>query len=75
MVASITQIQSPLIFLLTQIKKYMIVNGYGAVGGMGIGRETEILGQNLSQSHLVNHTSQRTWPGIEPRLPQWESDD
>jgi hypothetical protein len=40
----------------------------GAVGGMRIGGETEVLGENLPQCHFVHHKSHMTWPGFEPRL-------
>jgi hypothetical protein len=29
----------------------------GAIGGMKIGRGTEVLGENLLQRHFVHHTS------------------
>jgi hypothetical protein len=32
----------------------------GAVGGMTIGRGTEILGENLPQFHFVHHKSHMT---------------
>jgi hypothetical protein len=33
----------------------MIDGDYGAVGGMRIGREIEVLGQDLLQCHFVHH--------------------
>jgi hypothetical protein len=33
---------------------------YGAVGGMRIGRGTEVLGENLHQCHFVHHKSHMT---------------
>jgi hypothetical protein len=38
----------------------------GEFGGMKIGRETEILGENLPQPHSVHHKSHLTKPG-QPR--------
>jgi hypothetical protein len=38
----------------------MIDDECEAVGGMRIGRETEVLGENLSQSHFVRHKSHMT---------------
>jgi hypothetical protein len=47
----------------------------GAIGGMKIGRGTEVLGENPSQSHFVHHKSHLTRPGIEPGPPRWEASD
>jgi hypothetical protein len=37
-----------------------------AVGGMRIGRETEVLEENLRQCHCVHRKSYMTCPGLEP---------
>jgi hypothetical protein len=35
--------------------------------------ETEVLGENLPQSHFIHHKYRMTWPEIEPGLPRWEA--
>jgi hypothetical protein len=56
----------PLFGLLYQPQ--MIDDGdCGAVGGMRIGRETEVLGENLPQCRFVHHKSHMTWPGARTR--------
>jgi hypothetical protein len=47
----------------------------GAVGGMRIGKETEVLAENLPQCHFGDHKSHMTLPGIELRSPRWEARD
>jgi hypothetical protein len=47
----------------------------GAIGGMKIGRETEVLGENLSQRHFAHHKSHTTRPELEPGPPRWEAGD
>jgi hypothetical protein len=37
--------------------------------------KTEVLGENLSQCHIVHYKSQMNWPGIEPVPPRWNSGD
>jgi hypothetical protein len=48
-------VRRPLIGLLYQPR--IIDDDCGAIGGMRIGRETEVLGENLSQRHFVHHKS------------------
>jgi hypothetical protein len=43
-------------------------------GGMKIDRETEVLGENLSQRHFVHH-KYHFRPGLEPGPPRWEASD
>jgi hypothetical protein len=42
---------------------------------MKIGRETEVLGQNLPQRHFVHHKSYMIRPGFEPGPPRCEVSD
>jgi hypothetical protein len=37
--------------------------------------EAEVLGENLSQRHFVQHKSHLTRPGLEPGPPEWETSD
>jgi hypothetical protein len=45
----------------------------GAIGGMKIGRDTEVVGENLPQRHFVHHKPHMTRPGFEPGPPRWEA--
>jgi hypothetical protein len=54
----------------------MIGDGYcGEIGGMKIGRGTEVFGENLPQRHFVHYKSHITRPGLEPSPPRWEVSD
>jgi hypothetical protein len=45
------------------------------IGGIKIGRGTEVLGENLLQRHFVHHKSHMSRLGFEPGPPQWEASD
>jgi hypothetical protein len=46
----------------------------GEIGGMMIGRGTEVLGENLPQRRFVHHKPHML-PGREPGPPRWEASD
>jgi hypothetical protein len=47
----------------------------GAIGGMKIGRGTEVLGENLPQRHFVRRKFHMTRPALELGPPRWEASD
>jgi hypothetical protein len=47
----------------------------GAVSGIKLAGETEVLGENLSQCQFVHLKSHVTWPGIEFWPPRWCQND
>jgi hypothetical protein len=47
----------------------------GAVGGMRIGKETEVIGENVPQCHFVHHKSHMISSGLEPGPPRREAGD
>jgi hypothetical protein len=46
----------------------------GEIGGMMVGRETEVRGENLPQCRFVHHKPHML-PGREPGSPLWEASD
>jgi hypothetical protein len=40
-----------------------------------IGKETEVLRENLPQYHFVHHESHMARPRLESRTPRWETSD
>jgi hypothetical protein len=47
----------------------------GAIGGMKIDRETEVLGENLPQHHIAHHKFHMKRPGFELGVPWWKTSD
>jgi hypothetical protein len=47
----------------------------GAIGGMRMVGETEVLGTNLPQCHFVHHKSHMTRPVLEHEPQRWEAGD
>jgi hypothetical protein len=45
----------------------------GEIGGIKVGRETEILGEYLPQRHFVHHKFHMSRPGFEYGPPLWEA--
>jgi hypothetical protein len=43
--------------------------------GMKIGREIEVLAENLAQRHFVYHKSHMTRPCLNPGRRDWEASD
>jgi hypothetical protein len=46
----------------------------GEIGGIMIGRETEVLGENVAQCRFVHHKPHML-PGREPGPSRWEASD
>jgi hypothetical protein len=47
----------------------------GEIGGIRLVGETQVLGENLPQRHVVHHKSHMTRPGFEAGPPRWEASD
>jgi hypothetical protein len=47
----------------------------GGIGEIKIGRGTEVLGENLPQSHYVHHKSHMARTEFDHRQPRWEASD
>jgi hypothetical protein len=48
---------------------------FGAIGGMNLAGETEVLGGNLPQRHFVHHKIPHDDPVSNPGLQRWEASD
>jgi hypothetical protein len=48
---------------------------FGAIGGMNLAGETEVLGGNLPRPHFVHHKIPHDYPVSNPGPQRWEASD
>jgi hypothetical protein len=53
----------------------MIMMIFGAIGGMNLAGETEVLGGNLHRRHFVHHKMPHDDPVSNPGPQWWEASD
>jgi hypothetical protein len=53
----------------------MMMMIFGAIGGMSLAGETEVLGGNLHRRHFVHHTIPPDDPVSNPGPQRWEASD
>jgi hypothetical protein len=53
----------------------MMMMIFGAIGGMNLAGETEVLGGNLPRRHFVHHKIRHDDPVSNPGPQRWEASD
>jgi hypothetical protein len=65
-------VRRPLIDLLCH---HGVIDEYGEIGGMRIGKGNQVTGEKLFQPHFSHHKPHMNRPEIESGLPRWEAGD